>query len=345
MKCLLFVDVRTLQFTEESDRTLHPNEVRVQTLYSGISAGAELPIYRGTSPLLTRRYDYQTKLFLADGPGETYPVGPVGYQEAGVVIEVGSNVRNLAVGDRVCGAWGHRRRWALTQDSAHAGYIPAPIDPLVGCFHFMARIAVNAILDAEIHVGDQVAVFGAGTVGQLVAQLVRLAGAQAIVVDPLRLRLDIASSLGAKVLIDPTGIDVGREIKRITGNRGVDVAFECSGSAQALHEAIRSCAYGAMVVTLGFYQGAASELRLGEEYHHNRITLRSSQFSGTNPSLHHRWSVLRLTEEVNRLLFEERLLRTEPLVTHRIPFDQAAEAYHLLDTAPETTLQVVLTFC
>lgn len=344
MRGLVFDGVRSLALVEEPDRALHPKEIRVQTVYSGISAGVELASYRGTSPFFTKRFDYQTQLFLADAPGAAYPLGPVGYQESGIAVEVGRAVRGIRPGDRVCGIWGHRSSWVLTEETASAGLMPGAIDFVVGCFNYSARIAVNALLDADLHVGDRVAVFGAGTVGQLVSQLARLAGARVILVDPCRLRLDIAGELGTPVLIDPTGIDVGREIKRLTENHGVDLAFECSGNAAALHEAIRSCAYGATVVTLGFYQGPASALALGEEFHHNRVTLVSSQIGGSNPSLRHRWSLLRITQEVRRLLFTERLLRVEPLVTHRFPLEQANAAFHLLDSEPHTALQVVLTF-
>ena len=80
---------------------------------------------------------------------------------------------------------------------------------------------------------------------------------------------------------------------------------------------------------------------LGDEFHHNRIRLVSSQAAGVNPELHPRWTSERKLRAAIRVLPR---LDLSGLITHRYPFDRAAEAYQLVDEHPEQTVQVILTY-
>jgi threonine dehydrogenase-like Zn-dependent dehydrogenase len=95
------------------------------------------------------------------------------------------------------------------------------------------------------------------------------------------------------------------------------------------------------VVTLGFFQGEGRNLYLGQEFHHNRINLVCSQISGVAPEQSYRWDRLRLNQTVMELAARG-VLRLEPLITHTFALSEAAEAFRLLDEAPQETLQVVL---
>jgi len=86
---------RELAFEPIEDRALAPQEVRIRTLFSGISAGTELSQYRGTNPFMHRRWDEASRLFVeAEEPSWPYPVRNLGYEESGEIVEV-----NTALGD------------------------------------------------------------------------------------------------------------------------------------------------------------------------------------------------------------------------------------------------------
>jgi threonine dehydrogenase-like Zn-dependent dehydrogenase len=121
------------------------------------------------------------------------------------------------------------------------------------------------------------------------------------------------------------------------------VCVEASGSSRALHAAIRACAYGARVVALGFYQGEASGLFLGEEFHHNRISIVCSQIGGISAELQHRWSRARLIQTFMRLAYDG-AARPADLVTHRVPVSEAADLLRCIDESPAAVLQAVLDF-
>ena len=89
------------------------------------------------------------------------------------------------------------------------------------------------------------AVFGLGAIEQMTAQMVRMAGAVFVaVVDPIAVRREVAMKTGADLALDPTTQDVGAELKKATGDKGVDVVIETSGIYQALHQAIAGLAWG-----------------------------------------------------------------------------------------------------
>jgi threonine dehydrogenase-like Zn-dependent dehydrogenase len=199
------------------------------------------------------------------------------------------------------------------------------------------------VIDADIHVGETVAVFGQGVPGLLAGQLARINGADVVAVDGIARRLELAAKLGAWRTVDFNVTSPAETIKALTRGRGADVCIELSGAASALSEAIRAAAYNSRVVAAGFVQGAADHLFLGEEFHHNRVQVVSSQISGVNPWLSQRWNQLRLAQTFIRLCAERRV-ETRALVSHVVSAERADEAFRLLHEEQADCLQVVLDF-
>lgn len=315
----------------------------METVYSGISAGTELTAYRGSNPYLAKEWDPARALFMAGDSSRTYPWDAMGYEEVGRVVSVADEADEDLLGRLTWGAWGHRSQVARPSSAVRDRLLLADVEPLIGVFGVIGAIALNAVLDADIHVGETVVVFGAGVPGQIVAQLARLNGAEVTVVDPVASRRQLALGLGAAAALDPIADQVAETVRAATGNRGADVVIEMSGSYQALAEAVRTAAYSSRVVAAGFFQGQGTPLRLGEEFHHNRVAIVGSQIFGAAPHLQHRWHELRMSNTVLALARAGRLSLTE-LVTHVVPADEAAKAFEMLDTSPADVLQVVLDY-
>lgn len=341
---LVFAAPRSISFQTEEERPPGPGEVAVRTLFSGISAGTELTAYRGTNPYLHKRWDRERRLFVTgETSGADYPLVGWGYEEVGEIVELGEGVADLKVGERVYGIWGHRERAILAAEVARDRRLPAEVEPLHGVFARIGEISLNGILDAQINIGETVAIFGMGVIGQIASQLAQRSGARVIAVDLVPQRLELATRLGAAEVIDAKAGSAAERIKELTGHRGADVCIEASGSSLALAEAIRACAYSSRVVAVGFYQGEPRGLALGEEFHHNRIDLVCSQISGVNPTLRHRWDTARLRQTFIRLVAEGRL-ELAPLVSDVVPFAEAASIFERIDTRPEGVMQAVLSF-
>jgi threonine dehydrogenase-like Zn-dependent dehydrogenase len=156
-------------------------------------------------------------------------------------------------------------------------------------------------------------------------------------------RREAAKKLGADDTLDPAAGSVAEVVKGRTRGRGADIAIEVSGVPAALAEAIRTVAYASRVVAMGFYQGEARGLHLGDEFHHNRIEVVSSQISGVAPEASHRWNKLRLWQTAIRLQHEGRL-NLLPLITDTVPFEEAPALFARLDQGDPGLLQAVLKF-
>jgi 2-desacetyl-2-hydroxyethyl bacteriochlorophyllide A dehydrogenase len=344
---LLLTAPRAIALAEYEDPPLRADQARAEAIVSGISHGTEIALYRGASPFDRRRFDLDLRLFEQDAGAEQYPLRP-GYEWVGRVRSVGAEVRGIAAGDIVHATLPHRETHSVTiADDAPSPWlvVPAALEPERATLLQSAAIALQAVHDARLDVGDRVAVFGLGTFGLLTVQLAGLSGAGWIAaVDPIAGRRDLARAFGADCTIDPGRCDAGREIKLAADGCGVDVAIEFSGRYAALQQAMRSARLAGTVVAAGFYVGSAgSDLRLGEEFHHNRLTLVGSMSGWGAPHREPGWDRRRLRTTALDLLARGRL-DVDDLLTHRVPFERAAEAYELIDGRPEETLRVVLTY-
>jgi 2-desacetyl-2-hydroxyethyl bacteriochlorophyllide A dehydrogenase len=344
MKALILEGPRRLAFEELADPPLAPGDVRIQTLHSGISAGTELSQYRGTNPFMNRRWDEARRLFVeASEPSWTFPVRNLGYEEVGEIVEIGSEIGDLRVGQRLFGTWGHRTHHIADADFARDRLLPDGADPRIGIFSHIGAVALNGVHDAQLRIGDTVAIFGLGVPGQIVAQAARASGAHVIGIDPDPLRRETALKLGAHHVIDPGANGAAEAIKDMTGGKGADACIEVSGVHAALADAIRAVAYSARVVTMGFFQGNASDLRLGAEFHHNRVSLVCSQISGVAPEASYRWSKARLWRTAVALQHQG-VLDLIPLISHAAPFEDAPLLFERLNKGEPGLMQALLDF-
>jgi threonine dehydrogenase-like Zn-dependent dehydrogenase len=261
----------------------------------------------------------------------------------GEIVEVGAGVSRFQVGERVHGGMSHKPT-NVARDSKL--YSLGDLAPEIALFTDPLMFAIQSVHDAEVKVGDEVAIFGMGLIGLLMVPVARLSGAaRVLAVDLIPRRLDLARAFGADTVIDPSQeTDVALAIKRDTDRKGADVAIEISGSAAALHEAVRCVRQSGLVVASAYYQGGADALRLGAEWHHNRVTMRSSMAVWDNPHRSHPlWTEKRLEETAVRLLAGGRI-DTKELISHRFQYDRAPEAYQLIDERLAETVKVVLEY-
>ena len=309
-----------------------PADVRVRALVSGVSAGSELLVYRGSAPtelqpdLPTVRGDFGFPIKFA-------------YACVGRVIEVGSRVSALAVDDLVFVHHPHQTEFVVPADFPIR--LPNGLQPDVGVFAANLETAVTVVLDAHPRLGEAVLVTGQGIVGLLITMLLRKAGATLIVTADLHERRRAASAAAGADHALRTDADLAEAALELTDGRGVDVAIEVSGSPAALQACIDAAAFAGTVVVASWYGTREVSLSLGGRFHRRRLRVVSSQVSTLDPALAPRWDRARRTAVVSELLKE---LPLNDLITHRFPLNQAAAAYELLDRHPEDCLQVVLDY-
>jgi 2-desacetyl-2-hydroxyethyl bacteriochlorophyllide A dehydrogenase len=339
---------REIALVPYDDPPLRPGEVRARAIVSGISHGTEMNLFTGDNPFVEQEFDRELRLFV---PRLEAVAGSIelGYEWIGEVIEIAPGVSRFKVGDLVHLPFRHRQSHTFQEDdeTAFGRVTPLPdgFPAEQGIFLALSGVALQAIHDAHIKLGDHVGVFGLGVIGLLAVQMAVLNGATWVAaVDPIASRRDLALSFGADAAYDPGEEDVAHVIKANTPYHGADTAIEFSGNYNALNDAIRVVRMGGTVVAGGFYRGGGTSLTLGAEWHHNRVTLLSSMGVWGCPHRDHpTWNRERVHQAATELLASGKL-SIEGLVTHRVPFEKASAAYRLIESPAEEAIKVVLTY-
>jgi 2-desacetyl-2-hydroxyethyl bacteriochlorophyllide A dehydrogenase len=315
-----------------------PGQLLLRSVISAISHGTEMNVYRGFAPQWTQDYDAAQRLFLKQKHGGwSYPL-PYGYACVGVVDAIGDDVNPALLGTRAFCYLPHQSYQVLAPEAL----VPVgDLAPEKAVFFANANTALNGVLDAKLHYGDSVVVFGQGVIGQFVGQLCKASGCTVIVVDRLASRLAYARSWGADATINTTEVDdVALAVRGLTEQRGADTVFDVTGSPGALNEAIRTAAPETEVVALSWYAVPATDLYLAGEFHHNRVSIRSSQVGRVNPLLP-TWSTARRSRTVLDFLAGHPV---ETMITSRFSPDQAADAYAAVDHGDNPPLQAVFSY-
>jgi threonine dehydrogenase-like Zn-dependent dehydrogenase len=340
-------------YAEYREGPAGPGEIRLDLLYTGLSAGTELTFLKGTNPYLHACWDPDRGVFVPGVPSARYPVPFMGYMEVAEVIA--SDAPGFAPGDRVAATFGHKT--GHTANPAHDLLVPLPrdLDPLLGVFVAqMGPICANGILhaDAEAGVppgvplgagiaGRPVVVWGGGTVGLLTALFARRAGAEVLLAEPSPWRREVAARLGFDALPED---DAWAEAKRrwhVPEGRGADVVFQTLARGDSLHRALDALRPQGTVIDLAFYQGGLDAVRLGEAFHHNGLAIRCAQIARVPRGFAPLWDRRRLAAETLALLRAEGDAICAHLVTHVVPFDDGADFLRRLPVERPDFLQIV----
>ncbi len=258
MKVALFEKPHVLNVTTKSLRTLSEGEVLVQVQACGV-CGTDVHIVEGTS--------------------RSTPPVVLGHEYTGIVTDVAKGTTSVAVGQHVgvdpnisCGTCFYCRRGlvhlcenlralGVDIDGGMAEYCIVPIKQIcslpqdmaseLGAFIEPVSCAIHGIDLARIKTGDTVVILGGGTIGLIMLQLARSAGAaRIIVVEPLEHKRKLASKLGADVILNPTELDVNSAIFDLT-KVGADVVIECVGKPQTAQAALELARRGGTVEFFG----------------------------------------------------------------------------------------------
>lgn len=348
MKIMIYDAPGKLRLAEIEDFSISETQVRIRSMYSGISHGTEMTAYRGVAPFFDRVRDPETGLFLKADKSETwsFPVRScdpgvwyMGYANVGEIIEVGAKVTNVKLGDIVFTQGPHQTQ--VIYEAEDVLKLPEGVKPEWAVVFANLITAHTGVIDADINVGDTVVVSGLGVIGQLLVQLAKMNGAFRVYgIDMFEKRRQVALENGCDAVFNPAdGEDIALKIRQLTENRGPDVVFEASGNHRALNEAIRICAPNRDVVITGWHQGELKGVDLSGEFHHNKIRLTKSSNVRVETSL--MWPIERRRETCLELL---RRLRIDNLLTDFVDYDDVVSAYEIVDQHPENSVQVVIRY-
>lgn len=319
---------------------LKPDQLRVKVDYAAPKHGTELHGFKNDPEETPLYYDDETRCFLKQPsvPSEKPAVRMFrpGNMWVGHVIEVGAEISDYAVGDRVAGYGTLREVQTVCPHQ--------PLQPGLGIINDVLKMredmswkaalcydpcqfALAGIRDSQLRLGDTCMISGLGAIGLMAAQMAKLQGATTVIVsDPIQKRRELALQCGADYAIDPIHEDAGLRAKQLTGKRGVDVVVETSGSYPALQASLRGLTYGGRIAVVGWYGRDRGGFDLGHEAHMNNATLMFSRAcSEPNPD-YPRWSWARINATCWDLLCRG-LIQCEDVIDPVVDFEDAGQAY------------------
>jgi 2-desacetyl-2-hydroxyethyl bacteriochlorophyllide A dehydrogenase len=325
---LHFVAPREVAVVDEPLAAPGPGELLVETVVSAISPGTELLVYRGEVPL---GMALDSSIGGLTG-GFAFPV-KYGYSTVGRVAAVGAEIDRSWLDRLVFSFRPHASRFVAQPGDVHV--LPPGVDAEDAAMYPSVETALTLVLDGRPLAGERVAVVGQGVIGLLTtALLAEFPLEDLVALDLHPLRRELSASLGARCAL-------ARIAPAERDREGFDLTYELSGDPAGLDEAIALTGFGGRVVIGSWYGIRTAQLDLGGRFHRSRMRLVSSQVSTIDPRLSGRWTFERRRSATWSAL---RRLRPSRLVTHRIPLDNAAAAYALLDEHPDEAVQVLLTY-
>lgn len=287
MRVAIMEGIGKMGFTQRPIPTPKEDEVLVKLEYVGI-CGSDM-------------HYYETG---AIGDFVVEPPFVLGHEPGGTVVEVGSKVKHLKVGDRValepgktCGHCRYCRegKYNLCPDVvffatppvdgvfqeyvAHEAdlcfKLPDNVSTLEGALIEPLAVGFHAAIQGDAHLGQKAVVMGAGCIGLVSMMALKARGVQEVyVVDVMDKRLDKALELGATAVINGKKEDVVARLNQLTGGLGTDLAIDTAGSEFTVRQAIMAAAKGSTIVLVGYSR--TGEMNMPTDFILNKeLTLKS----------------------------------------------------------------------
>lgn len=338
MKSLVITTPNVMEIIERATPTIINNDdVLVKIKAVGI-CGSDIHIYHGTSPVAT------------------YP-RVAGHEMVGEVIDIGKNVKNINIGDKVvvepmigcgkCYACKNERPNACATlqvrgchvDGGFQEYFVAPekaiykFNPEIS-WEDAAMIEPYTIADqitwrANVKKDDFVFIIGAGPIGLCVLEMAKLKGGICIISDFNEKRLQVAKELGADYVINPTFENPLEKVKEITNGMGSNITIDAVCLPKTFEEAIEITSVAGTVMCLGFTKEISNISQLS-------ITLKELDIKGSRHQTFKFKNVVKL--------FNEKKLKANKLISNVIPFENYKDALNLIENNPQDICKIVLKF-
>ena len=277
---------------------------------------------------------------------------PLGYCNVGVIVAVGAEVADFAVGERVVSNGPHAEVVAIPRNLC--ARIPDGVADEAAVFTVLGAIALQGVRLTEPTLGECFAVIGLGLIGLIAVQVLRANGCRVLGVDPDPAKTALARRYGAQVVEVANGEDPLAVAAAFSRGRGIDgvLITAATTSSEPVAQAAHMCRKRGRIVLVGvtglalnradFYEKELS-FQVSCSYGPGRYDPSYEQRGEDYPVGFVRWTEQRNFEAVLDMMAAERL-EVRPLLTHRFPVADAAAAYELLATGSEPYLGIMLDY-
>lgn len=335
---------------------LTPGRILVRVLYSVISSGTETRALQSTSKNFSQKILNPLTIIRTIRKAKTPSVtslyknlktnlsnlAPLGYSAAGSVIAVADDVRGLKVGDLVAcmGAEYAYHAEIISVPRQMATLVPSSTELREASFVTLGAIALHAVRNAHVQLGDTVGVAGLGLIGQLVVQFLKLSGARVIGFDKLSNRIDLAKQHGLDDGVVVSATSSFSNVMKFTEDRGLDAVIICTttNDHHLLEKMASVCRDRARFIVVGIFDVHIPYALL----YRKELTVLVSRSTGPGrhdgtfetrnidyPPGYVRWTQRSNAEEFIRLLSEKKI-SVQHLISKVYDMSRAKEAYYSL---------------
>ncbi|MDK2801089.1 MAG: L-iditol 2-dehydrogenase [Clostridiales bacterium] len=341
MRAALIDKPFSVKFTHVSEPMItKANEVKIQTFVTGI-CGSEVHAFHGTHP---------------------FRIPPLvsGHEVAGVIIEVGSDVKDYKVGDRVtvephygCGLCNlcKEGRYNICSQKLVLGakdwsgsfgeFFVVPEQTVIklpdnlsfekGVLIEPIAVGMHAVRQSGLSVGQTVAIIGTGPIGLGVMLSAKMAGASKIIMtDALDFNLEVAQKMGCKYTINALKEDVFRKVLEITDGKGVDVTYIAFGNESTFADALKITKRGGAISEIAIV-GVPVKIPI------STLQLNEIRLYGSN-------MYTRIDFEIVRDAIANGDFDVEPLISKIMPIEEVEKAMKIVDKKLENVIKVLLKF-
>jgi predicted dehydrogenase/threonine dehydrogenase-like Zn-dependent dehydrogenase len=275
----------------------------------------------------------------------------LGYCNAGTVQVTGKGIEDFVVGDRVVSNGPHAEVVSVPQNLC--ARIPDAVSDDEAAFTVLGAVALQGIRLLNPTLGEKFVVSGLGLLGLMAVQMLVANGCRVLGIDFNAQRLALAHQFGAQTVSLASGEDPVAAVQTFAGGRGVDgvLITASTKSNEPVHQAAQMCRKRGRIVLVGvtglelnradFYEKELT-FQVSCSYGPGRYDPTYEEDGHDYPLGFVRWTAQRNFEAVLQLMADGKL-DVKPLISHRIPFEEAERAYELL-LEDKSALGILLTY-
>lgn len=315
---VVFIEPKRVTVEDRPIPQLGDNNMLVKTLRTLISTGTELTILRGEFPINSKWSEYGK-----------FPFVP-GYNNIGVVVDVGKNVDKSWIGRKVASYASHSAY--VTLQTEYVRTIHRDISDEEAAFFTIAEIVMNGVRRGQVSWGEVVVVYGLGILGQLTVRFSKIAGARPVIgVDVSDNRISMLPNHPCIIGINPQNSDITSAVRKITKSRMADVVFEVTGNPEIIPQEFEVLKRQGRIVILSSPYGPTKNFDFHDLCNSPGYTIIGAHNS-THPQYetpYNQWTQKRHAE----LFFDfvaDKEIDVRSLISHRAPYYEAVKLYNLL---------------
>jgi len=338
MKAIKVIKPGDIQIVEEEiPKITDSHYVLVKVKAAGV-CGSDISIFKGTSPVAT------------------YP-RTIGHEFAGEVVEIGSDVKKVHVGDHVainpvivCGKCAACKKGrsnvcadltviGVHTDGGFREYVTVPENNVFKLSKEIPwkqaaiiepyTVAAQVVSRGNVQADDTVLIFGCGPIALTILQVSKMIGAKCIMCDIVDARLKVANQYGADIVINSRLDDLVKKVMEITNGAGVDVAIDAACVGITFEQAVHCVGNASTVVSMGFSDKPSKVCELD-------ITKKELDIKGSRLNNNKFPQVIEWIESGK--------IDSSKIITDSFYFTDITKAFDKIKNDPNGTLKVILTF-